>query len=133
MLGHRGEVIISGIPNVSCLIEGFMKSGNPDVQYITVEDPEAATDYLVHNYGWVVGAVGLLARKGLFERAEYSLTPFLDRLINDPQFALTSVGIVSRANCATVDEVVRRYPRIELGASLCHLNTAALAAWAKTL
>lgn len=129
----NGEVILSGVPNEMSLIQGLIAQTRPDLRYHVFPDSCEAMEYMDGNFENVVAVVGSLAKVGMFEAARYSLTPLLEASLCDTRFVQSAVGIVSTARHETIEDIMAAYPRITYGASLRHLSTHVLDAWAISL
>lgn len=133
MTGHTGEIIVSGRPNIAHLMSGFLQDFRPDLTPVVQNNPDEARDYLIANRNWVVGLVGTLDRVGIYSKATYSLPPFFEQALRDPQFALSSVAVISMADKKCLEALHIAHPDLDFVGTLTHLNTDQLKAWVHLL
>lgn len=133
MAGHTGEIIVSGRPNITHLMCGFLQDFRPDLTPVVQNNSDEARAYLVANRNWVVGLVGTLDKIGIYSKANYSLSPFFEEALHDPQFALSSVAVVSMADKKCLEALHAANPNLDFVGSLTHMNTDRLKAWAHLL
>ncbi len=133
MAAHTGEVIVSGRKNISHLISGFMQGFRPDLTPVVKNDPDEARTYLLTNRNWVVGLVGTLDRVGVYSKATYCLSPFFEQALQDPQFVLSSVAVVSMADKKCLEALHVANPSLDFVGTLTDMNTDRLKAWAYLL